>query len=299
VLARRFPLLSVEILPVPVQGDAAAAGIVRTLDHALASGRFDALLLTRGGGSLEDLWAFNDETLVRRLAAATVPVVAAIGHEIDVSLAELAAAMRAPTPSAAAELLVPDQRAVLGQLEHLHHRQAAATRRHLATASQGLDRALLKLQSQAPGRRLERGRERLAQARRNLLSGIRHPLESRRARLLRQQLQLRALHPNARLRDARDRLERARSRCIELAAHGLRARRQQIDSMGRALHAVGPLGTLERGYAILRDPGSGALLRDRHQFEPGQAVSARLHDGEVLLRVLPGQPDGADGSGKG
>src|SRR5690606_16463244 len=108
VLARRFPLLEVDVLPVPVQGEGAAAQITDVLRRAAQAGRHDVLLLARGGGSLEDLWAFNDEALARAIAASPVPVVSAIGHETDFSLSDFVADLRAPTPSAAAELLVPD-----------------------------------------------------------------------------------------------------------------------------------------------------------------------------------------------
>jgi len=121
VLQRRFPLIDVEIIPVPVQGAAAAPAIVQALRWAGANGRYDALLLTRGGGSLEDLWCFNDEAVARAIVATPMPVVSAVGHEIDTTLADFAADLRAPTPSAGAELLVPDRKELLAAL----HRQGA------------------------------------------------------------------------------------------------------------------------------------------------------------------------------
>ncbi|NZA25415.1 exodeoxyribonuclease VII large subunit, partial [Luteimonas sp. SJ-92] len=150
VLARRFPLLEVEILPVPVQGEGAAAQIVAMLRRAAACGRYDALLLTRGGGSLEDLQAFNDEALARAVAASPVPVVAAVGHETDFSLAEFAADLRAPTPSAAAELLVPDSGELLARLRTLQRRVAALGLHRLQQAAQRTDRAALRLQALRP-----------------------------------------------------------------------------------------------------------------------------------------------------
>ncbi|WP_083468510.1 exodeoxyribonuclease VII large subunit, partial [Stenotrophomonas pictorum] len=122
VLARRFPLLEVELLPSLVQGDTAAAQITSLLRKADASGRYDVILLTRGGGSLEDLWAFNDEQLARAIAASNTPVVSAVGHETDFSLTDFAADLRAPTPSVAAELLVPDQRDLTVRLRRLAQR---------------------------------------------------------------------------------------------------------------------------------------------------------------------------------
>ncbi|HEY9144466.1 MAG TPA: exodeoxyribonuclease VII large subunit, partial [Arenimonas sp.] len=161
VLGRRFPLLEVEVLPVPVQGDGAAAQILDMLQRAGRSGRYDLVLLTRGGGSLEDLWAFNDEALARAIVASPVPVVAAIGHEVDVSLADFAADLRAPTPSAAAELLVPDRGELLDRLRRDRQRFDALLARLLGAQAQRVDQAFLKLQALRPQLRLERGRNRL------------------------------------------------------------------------------------------------------------------------------------------
>src|SRR5690606_27055428 len=143
VLARRFPLLDVDVLPVPVQGDAAAAQIAAMLARAAASGRYDVLLLARGGGSLEDLWAFNDEALARAIAASPVPVVSAIGHETDFSLSDFAADLRAPTPSAAAELLVPERNDLSLRLDGLQRRLSALHGNRMRQAAQRADRAML------------------------------------------------------------------------------------------------------------------------------------------------------------
>ena len=149
VLARRLPLLEVDVLPSLVQGESAAAQITDLLRRAAASGRYEVVLLARGGGSLEDLWAFNDEALVRAIAASPVPVVSAVGHETDFTLADFAADLRAPTPSVAAELLVPDRRDLLARLQALHGRSQTLQRHRLAQAMQRADRAALRLQQYA------------------------------------------------------------------------------------------------------------------------------------------------------
>ncbi|MEG3193332.1 exodeoxyribonuclease VII large subunit, partial [Lysobacter sp. D1-1-M9] len=155
VLARRFPLVQAEVLPVPVQGEAAAAQITRMLQRAAASNRFDVLVLARGGGSLEDLWAFNDEHLARAIAASTVPVVSAIGHETDFSLADFAADVRAPTPSVAAELLVPHRDDLLQRLRSLDARLRNLQTQRLRQAMQRADRAALRLNALRPQARVE------------------------------------------------------------------------------------------------------------------------------------------------
>jgi exodeoxyribonuclease VII large subunit len=155
VLARRFALVEVEVLPVQVQGATAAAQIVQMLRRAAGSARYDVILLARGGGSLEDLWAFNDEALARAIAASAVPVVSAIGHETDFSLADFAADLRAPTPSAAAELLVPHADDLRRRLATLGQRMATVQRHRLRQAAQRADRAALRLQALRPQARLQ------------------------------------------------------------------------------------------------------------------------------------------------
>lgn len=302
VLARRFPLVQVEVVPVPVQGDAAAAAIRQALEWVEASGRYDAVLITRGGGSLEDLWPFNDEALVRRLAAARLPVVAAIGHETDTSLAEFAAALRAPTPSAAAELLVPDRSALADGLANLGHRQAAALTRRLAWASQGLDRCALKLHASSPRRRLDIAAQRLQDLLRRRDAALRGFVERNRARLAGGTARLRMLHPARRLPDTAERLQRLRVRLGQLTRDSIERRRSQLDATARALHAVGPLATLERGYAIVLDPTRGRVLRSRRELVAGRRVQVRMADGDTLVQVLAGdrdQSDGETGSGSG
>jgi exodeoxyribonuclease VII large subunit len=179
VLARRWPLLCVDVLPVAVQGAGAAAEIRAMLERAAASGRYDVILVTRGGGSLEDLWSFNDEALARAIAAASVPVVSAVGHEIDFSLADFAADLRAPTPSAAAELLVPEAREMGTLLHRLRGRLDAAMQRRFRALSQRNDVAGLRLESLRPQMRLERASHRLAVLGQRLDAGIRRRLELR------------------------------------------------------------------------------------------------------------------------
>ncbi len=183
VLGRRFALVEVDVLPVLVQGTTAAAQIVAMLRKAAASGRYDVILLARGGGSLEDLWAFNDELLARAIAASAVPVVSAIGHETDFSLSDFAADLRAPTPSAAAELLVPHADDLRRRLHALQQRMGSVQRQRLRQAMQRADRAALRLQALRPRARLEMLARRQAEALRRLRTGWQRRLEQRQARL--------------------------------------------------------------------------------------------------------------------
>jgi exodeoxyribonuclease VII large subunit len=285
VLARRFPMLEIDVLPVPVQGAASAPAIVAMLRAAVASGRYDVLLLTRGGGSLEDLWSFNDEALVRAIVAATVPVVSAVGHEIDFSLADFAADLRAPTPSAAAELVVPDRIELLAALRAQYQRLHAGVHRRYDTYAQRTDNAWIKLHALRPQVRLERGAARLSDLRHRLALQLRAPLARRGERLHELAARLRLRHPQAALQRA---LTDAKGSALRLSgsyAHAIEQRRGHLTGLARALNAVSPLATLERGYAILLDPTSGRVLRTTADATPGQRIDARLVDGKLPLRV--------------
>ena len=262
VLSRRFPMVDVEIFPVPVQGKEAPAAIVKAINAASAAKRHDVLLLTRGGGSLEDLWAFNDETIVRAMRASSIPIVSAVGHEIDFTLADFAADVRAPTPSAAAEILVPDAASISRLLDRDLARIAQCARRRSEKAAQRVDHALARLRAQHPQSRLRNGRERLAQLRARLFTG--HPaavVQKRREQLL-----------------ALDRYARA------VIAMRLESRALRIGQLARALNAVSPLATLQRGYAILQERDSGRTVRSPQQAPSGTVLIARVAEGEIIVR---------------
>jgi exodeoxyribonuclease VII large subunit len=293
VLGRRFPLLAVDVLPVPVQGDGAAAQILDMLRRAGASGRYDVLLLTRGGGSLEDLWAFNDEALARAVAASPVPVVSAVGHEIDSSLTDFAADLRAPTPSAAAELIVPERGELLARLQQRHRQLQASLARMGAARAQRADQAYLKLQALRPQLRLERGRSRLAALRRRLDLAVGRPLAAGSERVGKLLRRLDQAHPRRRLQDHRHRLQGLGQRLHALPPQALARHRLQLQGLARALASVSPLATLGRGYAIVQRASDGSVLRSSAQAIVGEQLIARLAQGRLTLRV-----DGTSGDGE-
>jgi exodeoxyribonuclease VII large subunit len=284
VLARRWPLADVDVLPVPVQGREAPPAIVTMLRKAAASGRYDVLLLTRGGGSLEDLWAFNDERVARAIHASSVPVVSAVGHEIDFSIADFVADLRAPTPSAAAELLVPDALALKRHLDQLRQRIVAIQERRLQARIQRVDHLHARLQSQRPQARLTRDRERLQQLHRRLLSARSAQVTQWTVRLERAHARLLAQHPKQRLALWRHQLDQQAMHLRRSIEHKLERERLSLQHTARAMHAVSPLATLERGYAILFD-ADGKVLRSAQNVTAGTALRARLADGELPLQV--------------
>ncbi len=284
VLSRRFPLLPVELWPVPVQGAEAAAQITAALQSAIGSGRYDAILLTRGGGSLEDLWPFNDEALVRLAAASPVPLVSAIGHEIDFSLLDFAADLRAATPSAAAELLSPSAVELRSRIGHLQRRLSDGLLARLQRAAQRSDLAQMRLQALNPKQRLHGGRQSL-QA---LAVRIQHALQTalgtkaQRLRLGVHRLQRAGPQPAIRLhRNTATALHHRLHRALQA---GLATRLLRLKSAGGNLNALSPLATLGRGYSIMRDDRQ-RIIQSITQTAPGQSLRATLSDGELSLIV--------------
>jgi len=285
VIARRFPLADIEILPVPVQGREAPPVIAAMINAASAAGRHDVLLLTRGGGSLEDLWAFNDESVARAIHASTIVVVSAIGHEIDFTIADFVADVRAPTPSAAAELLVPDAADLSRIVDRQRGRLAQCITRKLETLSQRLDHTQARLQAQRPQMRLARAGERSRALEQRLGAIVRRGLESRSLRVARLHTRLAAQDPLAVLAQRRERTQAFGDRLRSAITRENERRAQRLSELARTLNAVSPLATLDRGYAILFDRESGRVVRSVTQVTQDSALRARIADGEIDLRV--------------
>ena len=285
VLARRFPAVPVIVYPTAVQGDAAPAEIVAALETAGRRAECDVLILARGGGSLEDLWSFNEEAVARAVRSSPVPVIAGVGHEIDFTIADFAADVRAPTPSGAAELAVPDWRDWSVRLEQAARRLATGLDRRLEERGQTLDRLARRLTLASPARRLRHQHERLdslsrrmAAARAALLTRTGHRLERLQARLL-------AASPAGRLKDLHARWTLADRSLRRVMPERLQALRVRLAGDARALNTVSPLATLERGYAIVTAEADGAVLRDAAEAGPGTRVKARLARGALVATV--------------
>lgn len=291
VLARRFPLVQVEVLPVPVQGATAAAQITRMLQRAATSGRYDVLVLARGGGSMEDLWAFNDEQLARAIAACEVPVVSAVGHETDFSLADFAADVRAPTPSVAAELLVPSRDDLNRRLRDLDACHANLQAQQLRQSMQRVDHAALRLHAQRPQARLDGLRRRQLDAMHRLAGAWRQRLERDQARLRHADAVLRISHPQRRIDRLRERLMAVSQRPQAAIARRLSHDALALRGLARSLEAISPLATVSRGYAIV-EHSDGRLVRSVLDAGPDDRLQIRLSDGRMQVRVeKPAAPD--------
>jgi len=264
-LKRRAPHVEVMVYPTPVQGAEAPPGIVQALQTANARAEVDVLLLCRGGGSLEDLWAFNDERVVRAVAASDLPVICGVGHETDVTLADLAADLRAATPTAAAELAAPATAACLAQLDSLAQRMQARTTQALDRAAQQLDRLALRLNR--PSQWLSRQRSRL-----DLLA-------QRQAQTL----------PRWQLQQSQGLAHWATRREAALAIQMAR-QQARLDGLATRLAALDPRQVLARGYAWL-DEGRGQALTGVSRMHPGQQLRAVMADGEASLTVDAVRPN--------
>lgn len=282
-LKRRFPAIPILLYPVPVQGKAAAAPIAEAINLANTRRDCDVLILARGGGSLEDLWAFNEEIVARALADCLIPVVSAIGHETDFTIADMVADMRAPTPTAAAELVSPDQAEWRQRFEQLHARLLRRMRDMLRERSQHIDWLAARLIH--PRARLENLNQRLAAlAHRLLLAQSRH-LHAAHAALNSASSRLLACSPRGRLQAARLNSHHLYERLRQAISQQLAQRRGELAHLAHALHALSPLATLDRGYAIVRRETTGDILRNATTVELGERIEARLARGRLLCLV--------------
>ena len=272
VVARRWPLTKVVLVACQVQGPDAPPSIVRALrrletwiERCRGEGRPDdapaVTILARGGGSLEDLWAFNDERVVRAVVAHRIPLVSGVGHEVDVTLTDFAADVRAPTPSAAAEIVVPDRAEYAAALRGVSRRMAAATARTLGTAAHEVGAERRALDRLRPEAQLAAARERAGM----LLDRATSLTLGRLAR-------------------EADRVDRAAVRLPALAASRVERARATLDASFAALGVLAPQATLDRGYAIVRRADDGRIVREPHEAPAGTALSLRLAAGELAAR---------------
>jgi exodeoxyribonuclease VII large subunit len=289
VLARRFPAVPVRIYPVPVQGEGAAEKIAAAL--ALASRRqdCDVLILARGGGSLEDLWAFNEEIVARAVRACAVPVIAGVGHEVDFTIADFASDCRAPTPSGAAELAVPDAAEWTARLQRDARALCAAAAGRLARHRDRIGWLAGRLQQGHPGNRLKQHGQRLDELELRLRRAVASGLERRAGRLERLCSRLAARAPGPRVQACREAVAGLAGRLRSATRQGLALRRGRADSASRALHAVSPLATLGRGYAIATRAADGTILRDAAAVPAGEDIDVRLARGRLRARVTSGR----------
>ena len=287
VLQRRSPQTRVTIIPVPVQGDHAPPAIAQALAaanrlHANGIHRFDAILLSRGGGSIEDLWAFNDEKVARAIFASTLPVISAVGHEVDFTIADFVADVRAPTPSAAAELLSRDWQQQLQQLFGWRQRLLAAWQRLHAQKRQQFEWQRRRLQH--PGQRLRQWSLRLDELELRLIKIAKRNQRDDTRKLQLLQTRLQNQHPGLRLSQLRTQLIFLRKQLCASIERTLKTQQRHVSGIAQLLHGVSPLATLQRGYAIVSSEDNH-VIRTTNDTRIGACVQATLADGKLLCTV--------------
>ena len=281
VLTRRYPLAGVIIYPTRVQGEAARDEIVRAIELAAERNECDVLIVSRGGGSLEDLWCFNEEVVARAIHACPLPVVSGVGHEVDFTIADLVADVRAPTPSGAAELITPDSSELIRRLQALDRRFTLAIQHHWSACQRFHAQLLARLQRSHPGAVLRQLQQRTDELTRQLGTAIRTGLLNRRIHLQELRQHLHSATPAERIAINTHTLQKLEIQLGNATRRRLQEARSRFSIATGQLNAVSPLGTLERGYAIVQDGDTGKVLRDTVGIMVGDRIQARLAKGQI------------------
>ncbi|MFM0625908.1 exodeoxyribonuclease VII large subunit [Paraburkholderia xenovorans] len=290
-LSRRAPHIPVIIYPAPVQGVGVSGKLAAMVDAANARREVDVLIVCRGGGSIEDLWAFNEEVLARAIAESAIPVVSGVGHETDFTIADFAADVRAPTPTGAAELVSPQRVLLLRELDQRHATLARGFGRMMERRAQQLDWLARRLVS--PAERLARQRTHLQQLSVRLASAGARPVRDARARFSLLQMRWQRWRPDlaghqAKLGNLSQRLDAALLRQHERQT-------ARIDTLAARLEVLSPQRTLERGYAAVLDAQSGRAVRAPSSLKPGRRLTVHLAEGAADIALADVQPRLTDG----
>ncbi|MFL9857026.1 exodeoxyribonuclease VII large subunit [Paraburkholderia madseniana] len=290
-LSRRAPHIPVIVYPAPVQGVGASAKVAAMVDAASARREVDVLIVCRGGGSIEDLWAFNEEVLARAIAESAIPVVSGVGHETDFTIADFAADVRAPTPTGAAELVSPQRVLLLRELDHRHATLARGFGRMMERRAQQLDWLARRLVS--PAERLARQRTHLQQLSVRLASAGARPVRDARARFSLLQMRWQRWRPDLAAHQAKLGMLSQRLDAALLRQHERQSAR--IDTLAARLEVLSPQRTLERGYAAVLDAQSGRAVRSPSSLKPGRRLTVHLAEGAADIALADVQPRLTDG----
>ncbi|MUK92479.1 exodeoxyribonuclease VII large subunit [Aliivibrio fischeri] len=284
VLKRRDPNLPVVIYPTMVQGSGAAIQIAQAIGRANSRNECDILIVGRGGGSLEDLWCFNEEIVARTIAASEIPIVSAVGHEIDVTIADFVADVRAPTPSAAAELVSRDLSAQLQTVAHQKRRLNSAMERYLSHQQRSLSAYQHRIEKQHPQMQLNNQSQRLDDLNQRLMNHIQQRLQRQQYRVENLTLRLNNLSPTKRISQDKLHIEELKRRLLDSMDRNLLMQRHQLALAAEKLDTVSPLATLMRGYSITHNQ-DGKIITSTKQVELGDNITTRFADGDITSTV--------------
>ncbi len=282
VLNRRFPSIRVSIFPTMVQGEQAAGQIVQAIADANQQGQCDALIVGRGGGSLEDLWPFNEEAVARAIFTSEIPVVSAVGHEVDFTIADFVADLRAPTPSAAAELLSPDGEDILNQFEGFEILLSEAVIRKIRHLEQRTD--YLQKRLQHPGRKLKEQAQHLDHLDIRLRRAMAGKMQQQRATMQNLQDTLTRQNPKDAIAQRKQVVANSVKQMMRAVSQQLELKQSKTTQAMHLLDTVSPLKTLGRGYSIIRD-NNNAVIKSVAEVKPGDQLKGQLVDGEVVFAV--------------
>lgn len=280
VLKRRSPQTEVIIYPVAVQGKAAKTQIETAIKKADLDNRCDVMILTRGGGSIEDLWSFNEENVAKAIYQAKTPIICGVGHEIDFSIADFVADVRAPTPSAAAELVTQDKDQLLTSFLQTELWLQQKMQQTLHQHQQQLDWKNARLNAQQPANKIQQQAQRLDELTIRLKQRITFKLENRNSQFQQLQTQLFNQSPSQKITEKQQRLANQKARLLQSIQHQLQTQQARFQLQIAKLNSISPLNTLERGYAIAKDEKTGTVISTISQVKEKQAIIVQIKDGK-------------------
>jgi len=289
VIERRFPSIPVKLFPVPVQGDDAAPAICNAINliaEHVEKGEIDCdvILLVRGGGSLEDLWSFNEETVARAIFDCPIPIISGVGHEVDVTIADFVADIRAATPTAAAETVTPDQSTWLQSFDWYQQRLQQLLKDKVERQQEKVQWLHRRLQQQHPENQLQLSRQRSNELIKRLIRSSLFMLDSRQSRLATNYAKLNAQNPIRLVKQKQQSALFLNTRLQQATLNLFSQKKSLLSNVARTLNAISPLQTLERGYSITMDK-KGAPLLSIKQIKADDTIKTRLHDGHVISHV--------------
>lgn len=283
VMKRRAPQLEVIVYPTQVQGSDAHLQIAEKIRLANIRNEVDVLIVGRGGGSLEDLWCFNEEHLAREIFASRLPIISAVGHEIDTTISDYVADLRAPTPSAAAELVSPDQHAIKKHIIEKYARLSHLMLSKIKEAKQTNNALLQRLRLQHPNSQLQQQAQRLDELSMRLQRGVHAQLNQKNNQLRLLQQRFQHQHPERRLAQSKDALQQLEQRLLSAQNKNQQSAQQQLAMLAARLESISPLGVLARGYSITKKGEN--VVKSIEQVKTGETLVTQVHDGEIHTTV--------------
>ena len=285
VLKRRFPAIPVTIFPTTVQGSTAKFEISTAIETANQQDQIDVIILSRGGGSIEDLWAFNEECVARSIFNSKIPIISGIGHDVDFTIADFVADLRAPTPSVAAESAVPNQMSWVSTFQSIENQLGKIIQLKLLNHQQSVDWVHKRLQQQHPGQKLQRHRQSLEQLKSRLKHSIHNTIQHNQHVVQNQTTRFQQYNPSVQILRKKERLQYLNSQLTHAIQQRIEKSQRKFLPLVQTLHAVSPLATLNRGYAIITHTKTSEVISSTDKISLNDTINIRLAHGELTSQV--------------